>query len=193
MKDASDLTLLHDSLLRRMRTMHSLYVEAVDTMDLEQVNHVDQPGRLPIAFSLFHYINVHDFAFVIITEQPPIWSDEWQSSVQMALPGHGKGESVDDMSAQRIGNLDAFADYQRAVLSRTETHIEAMDPADFERIIYERPYPPEIEGTYSARCSGPDGLKVLDAIECWMYQHGLRHMGEIELARGFQGLAGLTV
>ena len=25
---------------------------------------------------------------------------------------------------------------------------------------------------------------MLDGFECWLYQHGLRHMGEIELARG---------
>ena len=36
------------------------------------------------------------------------------------------------------------------------------------------------------------GLTVLDAIECWIYQHGLRHMGEIELARAFVGLQGMT-
>ena len=33
---------------------------------------------------------------------------------------------------------------------------------------------------------------LLDATECWIYQHGLRHMGEIELARGLVGLGGMT-
>jgi hypothetical protein len=33
---------------------------------------------------------------------------------------------------------------------------------------------------------------LLEATECWIYQHGLRHMGEIELARGLVGLAGMT-
>ena len=40
--------------------------------------------------------------------------------------------------------------------------------------------------------SGPQGVTVLDAFECWLYQHGLRHMGEIELARGLVGLGGMT-
>ena len=52
MDSTRGLDLVHDSLVRRMRTMFSLYYDAVDTMSLEQVNHVDQPGRLPIAFSL---------------------------------------------------------------------------------------------------------------------------------------------
>jgi hypothetical protein len=36
------------------------------------------------------------------------------------------------------------------------------------------------------------GITVLDGVECWMYQHGLRHMGEIELSRSFVGLQGMT-
>ena len=54
------------------------------------------------------------------------------------------------------------------------------------------PYPPQVATTYSARCAGPEGITVLDGFECWLYQHGLRHMGEIELARGLVGLGGMT-
>jgi hypothetical protein len=49
-----------------------------------------------------------------------------------------------------------------------------------------------VASTYSARVAGPDGVTLLDAAECWLYQHGLRHMGEIELARGLVGLGGMT-
>ena len=54
------------------------------------------------------------------------------------------------------------------------------------------PFPPQVASTYSARVAGPDGITLLDAAECWIYQHGLRHMGEIELARGLVGLGGMT-
>ena len=40
--------------------------------------------------------------------------------------------------------------------------------------------------------AGPEGISLLDATECWIYQHGLRHRGEIELARGLVGLEGMT-
>ena len=33
---------------------------------------------------------------------------------------------------------------------------------------------------------------VLNGIECWLYQHGLRHMGEIDHARTLVGLGGMT-
>jgi len=192
MGNADTLNLIQDSLLRRMRTMHSLYYQAVSTMDLHHVNHFEREGVLPIAFSLFHYTNMQDATFMGISGELPIWNDDWQARVQMAINDHGKERPVSDMIHQRIGDFEAFKEYQRAVFSRTEAYIEHMDPADFERVIVAPPYPPHIASTYSAMCAGPQGITVLDAFECWHYQHGLRHMGEIELARGLVGLGGMT-
>jgi hypothetical protein len=183
---------IQDSLYRRMRTMHSLYYQAVESMDLDHVNHFEREGVLPIAFSLFHYVNVHDGSFMMITGEAPIWNDEWQERVQLTIADHGKHKTVDEMVAQRIGNYDAYKEYQRAVFDRTEEHLRTMDPADFTRVLVAKPYPPMIATTYSARCAGPQGITVLDGFECWLYQHGLRHMGEIELARGLVGLGGMT-
>ena len=59
--------LVLDSLQRRMRALHSLYVEAVATMDLDQVNHFEREGVLPIAFSLFHIVNMMDASFLLMT------------------------------------------------------------------------------------------------------------------------------
>jgi hypothetical protein len=44
--DQDALHLVQDSLLRRMRTMHSLYYMAVDTMGPEHVNYFERPGGL---------------------------------------------------------------------------------------------------------------------------------------------------
>ena len=171
-----------------MRTMHGLYYQAVDSMELEHVNHFEREGVLPIAFSLFHYTNMHDGAFMMLSGQLPIWNEDWQARVQMAIDDAGKERPVSDMIHQRIGDYDAFKEYQRTVFDRTEAHIAAMDPADFQRVLVAPPYPPQIASTYSAMCAGPAGITVLDGYECWLYQHGLRHMGEIELARGLVGL-----
>ena len=180
------------SLQRRMRAMHSLYYQAVSSMNLGHVNHFERDGVLPIAFSLFHATNIEDASFMLITGASPIWADCWQARVAMAVDDHGKHRSVAEMTHQRIGDYAAFCEYQRAVFQRTDAHLDGLDPADLGRIVVRRPLPPEIESTYSARVAGPDGVTVLDAFECWLYQHGLRHMGEIELARGLVGLGGLT-
>lgn len=184
--------LLVDSLRRRMAAMHSLYYQAVGSMDLEQVNHFEREGVLPIAFSLFHYTNMHDASFFALSGVPPIWGPAWQDKVQMAVDDHGKERTVEEMTRQRIGDYDAFAAYQRAVFERTEAHLATIAPRDVLRVVIARPFPDVIASTFSARCAGPEGVTVLDGFECWLYQHGLRHMGEIELARGLVGLGGMT-
>ena len=123
--------LILDSLQRRMAAMHSLYYQAVGSMGIEHVNHFEREKVLPIAFSLFHYTNQEDANFMFITGQMPIWSDEWQSRVQMAINDHGKERTVDEMVHQRIGDFEAFKEYQRAVFDRTESYLATMDAADF--------------------------------------------------------------
>ncbi len=192
MPDTETLNLVQDSLLRRMRTMHSLYYQAVDTMDLDHVNHFERSGVLPIAFSLFHYTNMQDSTFMVLSGEMPTWNEDWQARVRMTIDDHGKEETVATMEDQRIGDYDEFKEYQRTVFDRTEAHIATMDPTDFTRVLIAPPYPDQVASTYSARCAGPEGITVLDGFECWHYQHGLRHMGEIELARGLVGLGGMT-
>ncbi|HEX5947893.1 MAG TPA: DinB family protein [Acidimicrobiales bacterium] len=184
--------LLIDSLRRRMRAMHSLYADALATMGPDHVNHFEREGVLPIAFSLFHYTNMQDVSFAVVSGEPVLWGPEWQARVQMAVDDHGKERTVDEMVHQRIGDYAAFGDYQRAVFGRTEAWLDALDPAELTRVIIPRPLPPVVADTYSARVAGDDGITLLDALECWIYQHGLRHMGEIELARGLVGLGGMT-
>lgn len=185
--------LILDSLQRRMRAMHSLYYQAVDTMGPEHVNHFEREGVLPIAFSLFHYTNMEDASFMLITGTPPVWNAEWQARVQMADDDHGKHRTVAEMVHQRIGDFEEFKAYQRTVFDRTEAWLDDdLVPGELRRVVIARPFPPQVASTYSARVAGPDGITVLDATECWLYQHGLRHMGEIELARGLVGLGGMT-
>jgi hypothetical protein len=188
----SDGELLVDSLRRRMRAMHSLYYQAVDSMDLEQVNHFEREGVLPIAFSLFHSTNMQDATFLVLTGTAPIWDTTWQEAVKMAVDDHGKERTVDEMTHQRIGDYEAFKSYQRAVFTRTEAYLDALEPEALRRVVIARPFPEAVASTFSARVAGATGLTLLDGFECWHYQHGLRHMGEIELARALVGLGGMT-
>ena len=110
----------------------------------------------------------------------------------MAVNDNGKERTVAEMVEQRIGDCEAFREYMQDVFDRSEVHLARMDPADFTRVVVPRPFPAVVADTYSARCAGPEGITVLDGYECWMYQHGLRHMGEIEHARGLVGLGGMT-
>ena len=181
-----------NSLSRRMAAMHSLYRDATSTMTLEHVNHFEREGVLPIAFSLFHYVNMEDSSFFVLSGQAPIWDDAWAERVRPAIRDHGKERTVEEMVDQRIGDYEAFCAYMDAVFSRTEKWVADLDPGELDRVVIARPLPEQVASTYSARVAGEDGITVLDALECWIYQHGLRHMGEIELARGLVGLGGMT-
>lgn len=172
--------------------MHSLYEEAVATMSLDQVNYVERRPVLPIAFSLFHQAQLEDTATVMLGGPGPIWNDTWAENVAPAIADHGKHRSVEEMMDQRIGSYEAFRAYQAAVFATTESWLDELDQAELVRVVVDRPFPPQIASTFSARVAGDIGITVLDGIECWIYQHGLRHMGEIEHARALVGLGGMT-
>ena len=189
-RDVSDLVL--DSLRRRMRAIFSLYEEATSTMDVSHVNHRERDDVLPIAFSLFHIVNMIDASLMLLNGGPPLWNDQWASRVNPTVADHGKHRTVEEMVHQRIGDYEAFKDYMSQVFGRVEAWLGELGPDDLGRVIFAKPYPPQIATTFSARVGGNDGITVLDGVECWIYQHALRHMGEIEYARHLVGLRGMT-
>ena len=187
----SDAILL-DSLRRRLRAMHSLWEDAVATMDVDQVNHVERDAVLPIAFSLFHFVQIEDGSATMLGAGPMVYHAAWGVRLGLAIDDHGKHRTPEEMVAQRIGDYDAFVEYQTAVFAKTESWLRDLDPASLHDVIVARPFPPNIASTFSARVAGDAGITRLDGVECWIYQHGLRHMGEIEHARALVGLEGMT-
>ena len=117
-----------DSLRRRMHAMHSLYDDAVATMDVDQVNHFEREGVLPIAFSLFHIVNMMDASFMLMTGTAPLWDDQWEARVRPAIADHGKHRTVAEMVHQRIGDYASFREYMGLVFARTEKWLEDLDP-----------------------------------------------------------------
>jgi hypothetical protein len=175
-----------------MRAMHSLWEDAVASMDADQVNHVERAGVLPIAFSLFHFTEIEDGSVTMLGGPSFIVDDDWLDRMQLAIRDNGKARTVEEMSGQRIGDYDAFRDYQKRVFDKTETWLAGLDADVLHELVVRRPFPPGIASTYSARVAGEDGITRLDGVECWVYQHGLRHMGEVEHARALVGLQGMT-
>lgn len=185
-------SILLGSLQRRMRAMHSLYEDALSSMDLDQVNQVEREPVLPIAFSLFHFVRIEDSSASALGAGPGVYGESWATAIRVAIDDHGKERSVQEMVGQRLGDLGAFGEYMGRVFSKTESWLGTLEPAALDEVVVTRPFPPAIASTYSARVAGPSGITRLDATECWIYQHGLRHMGEIEHARALVGLQGMT-
>ena len=180
------------SLHRRLRAVHSLYYDAVATMTLEAVNHVAQPGVLPIAFSLVHQVLIEDASTAFAGGPAALFSSEWAQRIGLSIADDGKARTVQEMMGQRIGDYDAFMQFQRLVFESSETFVESVDHHTLGEVIVAYPYGPELANTFSARVGGDTGITRSDALECWIYQHALRHMGEIEHARALVGLTGMT-
>ncbi|MDE3065770.1 MAG: hypothetical protein KGJ36_08865 [Acidobacteriota bacterium] len=180
------------SLARRLRAVHGLYRDALVTMDLAHVNHVERDGVLPIAFSLVHQALIEDVSLSFIGGPPPQFSDEWAGRIGLAIADHGKSRTVAEMLDQRIGDLEQFALFQGLVFAATEEYVAGVDPASLDEVLVSAPYGPGLANTFSARVGGDAGITRSDALECWIYQHALRHLGEIEHARALVGLGGMT-
>jgi hypothetical protein len=180
------------SLVRRLGAAHSLYYDACSTMTLEQINAVVQPSTLPIAFSLVHQVLIEDGSLVFVGGPSPQFDDTWATRLDLGIADHGKHKSVEEMMHQRVGDFDALKEFQRLVFGASEAYVASIDPSTFNDVLIHAPYGDTIVNTFSARVGGANGITRSDALECWIYQHALRHMGEIEHARSLVGLQGMT-
>lgn len=180
------------SLLRRLRAVHSLYYDACATMELDQVNRVVLDGALPIAFSLVHQLLIEDLSVEFVGGPEPQFNDGWATRIGLGVSDHGKGRAVEEMMHQRIGDYDALLEFQRLVFGATESFVASIEPVSLADVIVAPPYGPTLDHTFCARVAGHDGISRSDALESWIYQHALRHLGEIEHARALVGLGGMT-
>ena len=160
-------------------------------MNAEQVNRVVVDGSLPIAFSLVHQALIEDGARALAGGPDPLIAS-WMDNLELALPTDGKASTVEEMMHQRIGNYDAFRTFQAATFALTDECVAGLDPPALSDILVRPPYGAVLANTFSARLGGDAGITRADAVESWIYQHALRHLGEIEHARALVGLGGLT-
>lgn len=189
---ASDLAL--SSVRRRVKAMHSLWREAAASQSIEHVNHFERDGVLPIAFSLNHCVRLEDQTVQqLFKTSPPIWiTGQWAERVGVTVDEAGKEQSVAEMQSLRFTDYDAFKTYMGEVFDSTQKWLDTLEPPDLERVLFGGAKPEVFSKTYSARVVGKRPYTLLDGIECWIFQHGIRHLGEMEHARALVGLGGLT-
>lgn len=188
----SDLALR--SIRRRVAGMHSLWLEATATMDASHVNHHERAGVLPCAFSLNHMTRIEDqVTHLVFGARPPIWNEAgWAERTGVTVDDAGKELTVAEMEQLRIGDYDAFRTYQREVFAATETWLDDLPAERLTEVMFGGVVPPVFQKAYVARVVGDGPITVLDGIECWIFQHGIRHLGELEHARALVGLGGMT-
>ena len=182
------------SLRNRIRAMNTLWERCLEDMTLEHVNHKEREGVLPIAFSLSHYMRAQDQAVSApFLRERPLWdAGGWAEKVGVTVDRLGREESVEEMEHIRFADLDAWRAYQSAVIERTHTVLDGITEETLAEVLMPK-LPPNMQNIFCAIVIGPGApLRKLDVLECFVYQHGLRHMGEIEHGRALVGLRGMT-
>jgi hypothetical protein len=174
--------------------MNILWERAVSDMTLEQVNHHERSGVLPITFSLSHYMQAQDqsISFFMLGESP-LWAQEdWAEKIGVTVNAFGRQETVEQMEKLRFGDFEAYKEYQAKVIARTNGVLEKLDEATLAEVVIPV-LPPHMQNIFCGIVVGPGNpIRKLEVMECFVYQHGLRHMGEIEHARALVGLGGMT-
>ncbi len=182
------------SLQNRIRALNVLWERAVSDMTLAHVNHHERAGVLPIAFSLSHYIRAQDQAISgPFLRQPTLWySGGWAEKVGVTVDRLGREETVEEMEHIRFADFDAWRAYQSQVVARTNDVLTTLTADMLAEVLLPK-LPPNMQQIFCAIVIGPDApLRKLEVLECFVYQHGLRHMGEVEHGRALVGLRGMT-
>ena len=182
-----------DSLRNRIRAMNTLYERAISDMTLDHVNHHERSGVLPIAFSLSHFIRAQDQSISRpFLGEADLWSSGgWADRIGVTVDALGREETVEEMEAIRFADLDAWRDFQAQVIARTNAVLDTLDEATLAEVLMPT-LPPNMQNIFCGIVIGDGPLRKLEVLECFVYQHGLRHMGEIEHGRALVGLAGMT-
>lgn len=182
------------SLRNRIRAMNVLWERAASDLTLEQVNHHERDGVLPMAFSFSHYIKAQDQSISrVFLGEEPIWiTDGWATKIGINVDALGREETVDQMQHLRFGDMDAWRTYQAEVIARTSKALDDITAEMLAEVLMPQ-LPPSMQNIFCAIVIGPGApLRKLEVLECFVYQHGLRHMGEIEHGRALVGLQGMT-
>ncbi len=183
------------SITARITAVNDMLDLAVADLTLEQVNHVERKGVLPIAFSLMHVVGSQDRSAsrFLAGEAPMLWQEgAWATRVRLDGPVPFRGTPMAEAEKLRFGDIDAWREYQSAVFARTE-HLLANVPLDvFARSAFGSERPDLGRNSFLALYVPSGTIAVMDICEAYLYQHACRHLGEIEHARALVGLGGVS-
>ena len=189
-----DSEMFVQSLRNRLRALNVLWERAASDLTLDQMNHHERAGVLPLAFSFSHFMRAQDQSVSgFFRREATLWaSGGWAAKVGASIDRLGREESVEQMELLTFGDVDAWRAYQSGVIARTESVLDGLTAETLAEVVMPQ-LPPNMQNIFCAMVIGPGApLRKLDVLECFVYQHGLRHMGEVEHGRALVGLGGMT-
>ena len=181
-----------NDLLQRISALHGLWDRGVADLTVEQVNQVERPGILPIAFTLVHYVRGEDNTAVdLLGADGHLW-DQHVARIGFDGVDPRRGTPVAEAEQVRIRDVGAWRAYQSAVFERTERLLRDADEALLDALMFDGTRPDSLKGGFLGAYVSEGPIRRRHAIEAWLFHHGSRHLGELEHARALVGLGGLS-
>jgi hypothetical protein len=182
------------SIAQRIVAVHALWQSGVSDLRLEQVNHFERAGVLPIAFTLMHFVVGEDRnAAQYLGADALLWDQQsWARRVGFAGDPPIRGTPMADAERMRLGDVDAWREYQTVVFARTERVLATLPLGRFAEKAMDRPPADKLKGSFLALIVPEGEIRVSDVCEAYLFQHAVRHLGELEHARALVGRGGLS-
>jgi hypothetical protein len=182
------------SIARRIAAVHALWQQGVSDLTVEHVNHLERAGVLPNAFSHMHLVDGEDRnAARYLDAGVMLWDEQgWAKRVGLVGQPPVRGTPMADAELIRLGDMDAWRAYQSAVFARTERALAALPLERFAQKAMDRPPADKLKGAFIALLVPEGEFHVSDVCEAYLFQHAVRHLGELEHARALVGLGGLS-
>jgi len=182
------------SIASRVAAVHALWQQGVADLTVDQVNHFERAGVLPIAFTLMHFVVGEDRNVArYLGADTLLWDRQgWAKRVGLVGEPPMRGTPMADAERIRLGDIDAWRAYQTAVFERTERALATLPLDRFAQKAMERPPADKLKGAFIALLVPEGDFNVSDVCEAYVFQHAVRHLGELEHARALVGLGGLS-
>jgi hypothetical protein len=182
------------SIASRVAAVHALWQQGVADLTVDQVNHFERAGVLPIAFTLMHFVVGEDRNVArYLGADTLLWDRQgWAKRVGLVGEPPMRGTPMADAERIRLGDIDAWRAYQTAVFERTERALATLPLDRFAQKAMERPPADKLKGAFIALLVPEGDFNVSDVCEAYLFQHAVRHLGELEHARALVGLGGLS-
>jgi len=149
--------------------------DVVEGVELSKLLEPPAPGANPIAWLIWHTARVQDHYFSEQIDADQFWvQDDWAQRFGLdADPSNnGYGHSADQVAAVRPAQPAALLEYLEVVDGRARTFLQALTPADLDRIVDESWDPPVTLG-----------VRLVSIAD-----DGLQHLGQAAYVRGLLGV-----
>ncbi len=155
--------------------IHGSLRTAGEGLTPDQLHFVPEGESHSIAWIMWHGARVEDLIVqqMIRGEKQEWESGGWADRTGLPAKGFGTGQSTEDAKSIRVTDLDAFAQYVKAVAGHTDALLDSVSDSELEREI-----------TVGQRTES-----VGQAITLHLITHLNGHRGEVNLLRGMMGFA----